>query len=127
MEDFYKDLEERFLKKTKKLGNIHGCVAWDGYVDKLGYGVMNVNWPREGAKKERAHRLAYMIKERISHNDMPRLDENNNRIECSHLCHKTCVNSEHILNFSPMLQTRNLFIVKCKIYVQNIMNHTVQG
>lgn len=97
MEDFYKDLEERFLKKTKKLGNIHGCVAWDGYVDKLGYGVMNVNWPREGAKKERAHRLAYMIKERISHNDMPRLDENNNRIECSHLCHnKTCVNSEHI-------------------------------
>lgn len=98
MEDFFQDLDNKFNKKTTKLHNIYGCVAWNGYVDKLGYGVQNVNWPVEGAKKERAHRLAYMIKHRISRNDMPRLDNNNNKIECSHLCHnKICVNSEHLV------------------------------
>ena len=94
------------------MGNVHGCVAWGGYVDKSGYGVQKVNWPTEGMKKERAHRLAYMIKHKISRNDMLVRDENSNRIECSHLCHnRLCVNPEHIV-LEP--HATNLERIHCK-------------
>ena len=98
MEDFFQDLEAKFTRKFGILEHRHGCILWGGYVDKKGYGVQNVRWPAEGCKKERAHRVAYMIRHKLSPNDMPKVDKNNNSIECSHLCHnKICVNAEHII------------------------------
>lgn len=98
MEDFFLKLERNFINKTRNLGNEFACIVWEGYVDKYGYGVQYVNWPTEGRKREGAHRLAYMIRHKISRNDMPSVDNNNNRIECSHLCqNKLCVNPDHII------------------------------
>lgn len=57
-----------------------------------------MKWPGGEEKRETAHRLAYMIKHRLTRYDMPQIDENNNKVECSHICHQTlCVNPEHIL------------------------------
>ena len=98
MGDFFQHLERIFSLKTRKLGNEYACIVWEGYVDKYGYGVKNVKWPTEGLKKERAHRVAYMIRHKLSRNDMPKLDKNSNTIECSHLCqNKLCVNADHII------------------------------
>ncbi len=98
MEGFFQDLEIKFTKKTRNLGNQWGCIAWEGYVDKYGYGVQNVRWPTVGLKKESAHRVAYMIRHKLSRDDMPRFDEKGAAVECSHLCHnKLCVNPDHIL------------------------------
>ena len=97
MEDFFKDLEAKLRKKSRILGNHWGCIVWEGYAEKNGYGIQMVKWPDKGIKKERAHRVAYMIKHKLCANDMPKLDENSNPLECSHLCHnKLCVNPDHI-------------------------------
>lgn len=97
MEDFFKDLEDKFSKKSRVLGNNLGCIVWVGYAEKNGYGIQRVRWPNVGLKKERSHRVAYMIRHKICANDMPKLDQNDNPLECSHLCHnKLCVNPDHI-------------------------------
>lgn len=81
------------------MGNGKGCIEWTGHrKGNSGYGIQVVKWPGGEEKREAAHRLAYMIRHRVTRYDMPRVDENNNRVECSHICHNTvCVNADHIV------------------------------
>lgn len=99
MDAFWENIGLKFFKKTEVMGNGKGCVEWVGAKKgKSGYGIQVVKWPGGEEKRETAHRLAYMIKHRLTRYDMPQIDENNNKVECSHICHQTlCVNPEHIL------------------------------
>ena len=87
------------IKKTLEIGNGKGCIEWTGCKKgKSGYGIHVVKWQGGEVERNTAHRLAYMIRLRITRCDMPREDENNNKIECSHLCHSgLCVNADHII------------------------------
>lgn len=99
MEPFWMDIERKFFRKTTQSGNPQGCINWIGYrKGGNGYGVQVVKWPGGDEKREAAHRLAYMIRHRITRYDMPTVDENSNNIECSHIClNNACVNSDHIV------------------------------
>ncbi|VDI29238.1 Hypothetical predicted protein [Mytilus galloprovincialis] len=99
MDAFWDNIGLKYFKKTEVMGNGKGCVEWVGAKKgKSGYGIQVVKWPGGEEKRETAHRLAYMIKHRLTRYDMPQIDENNNKVECSHICHQTlCVNPEHIL------------------------------
>lgn len=99
MDDFWNDIQQKFNRKTEESGNGKGCIVWTGAKKgKSGYGIQVVNWPGGEEKREAAHRLAYMIRHRMTRYDMPTVDENNNKVECSHICHnKLCVNVNHIV------------------------------
>ena len=99
MEAFWMNLEGKFFHKTVELRNGKGCLEWAGSrKGNTSYGFMVVKWPGGEEKREAAHRLAYMIRHKLTRYDMPRLDENNNKVECSHLCHHSlCVNADHIV------------------------------
>ena len=101
MDTFWDKLSKRLSKLTRPVGNIHGCIAFIGEVPKKGggYGVMKVKWPgSEQFKKEKAHRVAYMVAHKVTCDDIQRTDGNDMILECSHLCHlKTCVNKDHII------------------------------
>ena len=95
----WEDIQEKFFKKTRLMGNEKGCIQWVGCKKGgTGYGTQVVKWSKdEEGKKEAAHRLAYMIRHKLTRYDMPRVDQNNNKVECSHICHtKLCVNADHI-------------------------------
>ncbi len=98
MDAFWLDISNKFYKKTLEMGNGKGCFEWTGAKHgKSGYGIQVVKWPDGEGKRELAHRLAYMIIHRLTRYDMPRQDENNNYLECSHICGQTlCVNGNHI-------------------------------
>lgn len=99
MDAFWKDIEDKFYQKTVETGNGKGCIEWIGCrKGKSGYGIQVVKWPGGEVKREAAHRLAYMIRHRVTRYDMPSVDENNNKLECSHICHTTlCINAQHIV------------------------------
>ena len=122
MDSFWDDLDRKFFKKSIIMGNEKGCIEWIGAKKgKSGYGILVVKWPEGEEKREAAHRLAYMIKHRITRYDMPSLDENNNKLECSHICHETlCVNVEHI---KIETHTINQDRIHCKNQGQCSKNH----
>ena len=129
------DIEKKFFKKAEIMGNGKGCIEWVGCKKgNTGYGVQVVKWKEGESKREAAHRLAYMIRHRVTRYDMPSHDLNNNKIECSHLCHHTlCVNPDHIVlephtinqdrihckNQGHCSKSHQPYCLMCKIYKFN--------
>ncbi|CAG2188496.1 unnamed protein product [Mytilus edulis] len=95
------DTKNYNTNSTKTQGSVNGkgCIEWSGTKKgKSGYGIQVVKWPQGEKKREAAHRVAYMIRHKLTRYDMPRVDENNNTIECSHICHNaSCVNVNHLV------------------------------
>lgn len=101
MDVFWKDLEKKFERKCERGPHEGGCIEWGGQISASGYGLQCVNWPREGKKVEKAHRVALMLKWRVTKSDFPAVGVDGGPVECSHLCHnKICVNVDH-LNLEP--------------------------
>ena len=57
------------------------------------HGFMRVNWPLEGPKVERVHRVALVVEMGLTRSHFP-----GGKLEVSHLCHeKICVNPVHLV------------------------------
>lgn len=123
MDAFWADLEAKFFKKTLESGNGKGCIEWTGAKKgRTGYGLQIVQWPDLGEKREPAHRVAMCIATRQTRKELPDCDINNNKLECSHICHtKLCVNFQHIVREA---HTVNLERIHCKNQGLCTRNHT---
>lgn len=102
MELFWEKIDKRLTNLSEHMGNEQGCILFKGEMTKGkggGYGIMKVKWPGSDVyKTEKAHRMAYMLHHKLTYMEIPRIDDNNNLLECSHLCHlKTCINPAHIV------------------------------
>ena len=97
MDAFWKDLEKKFVRKCDRGPHEGGCFVWRGQVSDSGYGLQCVTWPEEGKKVEKAHRVALMLKWRVTKSNFPNVGADGGPVECSHLCHnKICVNVDHL-------------------------------
>lgn len=57
-----------------------------------------VNWPDGTITLERAHRLSYMLDQRILKEKLPRFSPNGDHLDISHLCHNPkCINPQHLI------------------------------
>ena len=101
MDAFWQRISERINNLSHPVGTIHSCVDFTGHVKGRGegYGVMKIKWPgAEKYKFEKAHRMVYMLHNRITAADIPRVANNGKILECSHICHRnTCINIDHII------------------------------
>lgn len=95
MEAFYEKYSAKLNKKSDIGGPNGDCKIWNGSKD-AGYGVLWVVWPGHTRKRVKVHRLALIIDQKISKNDIPD-HRGPNGIEASHLCGvKCCVNPHHL-------------------------------
>ena len=117
MELFWEKIRNRLNRLSQPVGNPQGCIVFRGQITREGegYGIMKVKWPGyETFKVEKAHRMAYMLHNRLTYTMIPRINEKGEPLECSHICHMSiCINPTHIV-----LETHssNLGRMTCKVH-----------
>ena len=66
------------------------CLLWTGYVDRHGYGMINVKLGPNKWANRGVHRISALIHKKLSFDDIEHFD-------VSHLCHnKLCINPQHL-------------------------------
>ena len=99
MDEFWSKLHAQLQNKSHDLGDWRDCRVWDGALNRDSYGVKRVMWP--GSKTsvlEQAHRVAYMVKHKVTRFNIPRVYFGSIQMDVSHRCNvKTCINPEHLI------------------------------
>ena len=88
MGDIFEKLKKVADKREK--GGVHLLEGGGGGRD--GYGILSIGWQAEGSKVEHVHRVALLVKMRLTRSQFPDAG-----LEVSHLCHKKlCINPMHL-------------------------------
>jgi hypothetical protein len=74
MDAFWMDLQNKIDKKCDRGPQEGGCIVWRGQISASGYGLQCVRWPQEGKRVENAHRVALMLKWRVTKSNFPDVD-----------------------------------------------------
>ena len=99
-ENFFEYLQVIISTRSRVVDSGRGvasnaCVQWNGAISKNGYGFVHLNLPNKKKLHTTAHRVAFMLNQKIF--EIPKKDSDGNILHVSHLCHNTtCVNAEHL-------------------------------
>ena len=86
---------------------------------------MSITWSDGTKSRETTHRLTFMAFHKILKAVMPSTDENGDKLEVSHLCHRgVCVKPAHLDLESHETIWKDAH-VKCKDIAASFMSHSV--
>ena len=104
----------QITSKSLPMGNIHGCLQWQGAITSGGYGQKRVTLPDGKNKTMLLSRVIYMCKHRTI--SIPKSLENGEKLEMSHLCHnKLCIRKDHLF-----LETHEMNMERQHCHHQNL-------
>ena len=116
---FFEKISHQLRNNTNFDSNAKRCDLWLGARTSDGlYGRKQVKFPSGNRVLMRVSRVVYMIKHKMM--EIPRVDQHNNILEVSHLCHQTlCVKPDHLVLESKALNNERKHCLEQRLCTEN--------